>query len=264
MRIDKTKCVACGRCAQICTVSGAQVHILRRDPVDGHLYYEINEDECVDCGLCKKLAGCETDAMYMPDYGWPRIIRAQFSDPVVDHPVTQGHGRGTEEMKTNEVTGIIPMDHVGLFVEFGRPAIGARYHDVQMVAQALAKLDVEFEPCNPCTALMSDPKTGTFKPEVLDEKVLSTILEMVVPIDKAIEALRIIKELEPKLHCVASVALASLFDRGFHCQGDDVLAAAGLKARPNGKMTTGLGRPLAHPPQAIPYWELEGEERQEG
>lgn len=245
MRIDPTKCQGCGKCADVCVVSGCQVHYRCRDEKDGHIYYRIDEDECVDCGLCLKIAGCETGALYEPVVGYPRIIRAQFSNPVVDHPKTEGHGRGTEEMKTNEVTGLFLPGHVGIFVEFGRPSIGARFSDVQKVAMEVAKLDVEFEAANPCTALMSDPKKGIFKPEVLNEKVLSTILEMAVPIDKAEKVLRILRDMESELDCVFSVAMASLFDHDFHYEGMDILEHVDWVPRPNGKLNVGLGRPLA-------------------
>ena len=43
----------------------------------------------------------------MPKYEWPRTVRANFSDPLVEHPETKVPGRGTEEMKTTEVTGRI-------------------------------------------------------------------------------------------------------------------------------------------------------------
>ena len=248
MRIDPKKCKGCGRCADVCAVGGCQVYYRCRDEEDGHIYYRIDEDECVDCGLCLKICGCETGALYSPEVGYPRIVRAQFSNPVVEHPKTEGHGRGTEEMKTNEVTAWFLPGHVGIFVEFGRPSIGARFKDVEKVSTRLAALGVEFEEANPCTALMDDPSKGTFKKEVLNEKVLSTILEMSVPIPVAEQVLTIIKEMAPEMNCVASVALASLFDEkddGFHYEGKDILEHVGWTPRPNGKLNTGLGRPLA-------------------
>ena len=143
MRIEKHKCAGCGQCTEYCTLGNISAR--RRDEKSGRLYYEIDEDECVDCGVCLRADVCQTDALFMPKYEWPRTVRANFSDPLVEHPETKVPGRGTEEMKTNEVTGRIKPGHVGIACEMGRPAVGARFHDTQKVAMALAKLGVEFE-----------------------------------------------------------------------------------------------------------------------
>jgi NAD-dependent dihydropyrimidine dehydrogenase PreA subunit len=243
MRIDKHKCAGCGQCTEYCTLGNiASCH---RDEKSGRVYYEINEDECVDCGVCLRAEICQSGALFMPKYEWPRTVRGSFSDPLVEHPETKVPGRGTEEMKTNEVSGRIKPGHVGIACEMGRPAVGARFYDTQKVAMALAKLGVEFEPRNPCTKLMADPKTGTFKPEVLNEKVLSTIIEMIVPIEKAPEVLRTIRAVAGEVGCPFSVDLISRFDKDGSIPVIPILKSLGWAVPPNGKLNTGLGRPLA-------------------
>ena len=68
-------------------------------------------------------------------------------------------------------------------VELGRPVTGAHFYDVEKVAMAVSKLGgIEFEKQNPVTSLMSDPKTGKFKDDILNEFVLSAIIEFPVPL----------------------------------------------------------------------------------
>lgn len=243
MRIDKHKCAACGQCTEYCTLGN--IAMCRRDEASGRLYYEINEEECVDCGVCLRAGVCQTDALFMPKYEWPRTVRANFSDPLIEHPETKVAGRGTEEMKTNEVTGRIKRGFVGIACEMGRPAVGARFYDTQKVAMALAKLGVEFEPQNPCTSLMADPKTGRFKTEVLNEKVLSAIIEMIVPIEKAADVLKVIREVSGEIGCVFSAALISRFNPDESIPVIPIMKSLDWPLSPNGKLNTGLGRPLA-------------------
>jgi NAD-dependent dihydropyrimidine dehydrogenase PreA subunit len=242
MRIDKQKCAGCGQCTEYCTLG--TIATCRRDEKSGRLYYEIDEDECVDCGVCLRADVCQTGALFMPQYEWPRTVRANFSDPLVEHPQTGVPGRGTEEMKTNEVTGRIKPGYVGIACEMGRPAVGARFYDTEKVAMALAKLGVEFESHNPCTGLMADPKTGRFKTEVLNEKVLSAIIEMIVPIEKAHDVLKVIREVASEVGCVFSVDLISRFNKDRSIPVIPILEALDWSVPPNGKLNTGLGRPL--------------------
>lgn len=243
MRIDKTKCAGCGQCTEYCTLGNISQRL--RDGKNGRIYYEINEDECVDCGVCLRAGVCATDALHMPDYDYPRVLRAQFSDPLVVHPKTNVPGRGTEEMKTNEVTGRIKRGFVGIACEMGRPAVGARFYDVEKVAMALAKLGVEFEAANPCTQVMADPHLGTFKEEVKNEKVLSAIIEMIVPFAKAEVVLTTIRDVAGTVDCVFSVDLICPFMEDGSAPTIDLLKKLGWSVPPNGKVNNGLGRPLA-------------------
>lgn len=243
MRIDEKKCAACGQCVEYCTLGN--ISSCRRDEGTGHLYYEINEDECVDCGVCLRASVCTTDALFMPKYTWPRTLRANFSDPLVVHPDTGVPGRGTEEMKTNEVTGRIKRGFVGIACEMGRPAVGARFYDVEKVAMPLAKLGVEFEPNNPCTQVMADPTTGKFKEEVLNEKVLSAIIEMIVPIERAEIILQTIRAAASGVDCVFSVDLITRFNEDGSIPTIPILKSLNWPVPPNGKVNNGLGRPLA-------------------
>ncbi len=243
MRIDKNKCAGCGQCTEFCTLG--KIAARRRDSRTGKPYYEIDEDECVDCGVCLRAAVCSTGALFMPQYEWPRTVRSAFSDPTVEHRETKVPGRGTEEIKTNEVTGRIKRGFVGISCEMGRPSVGARFSDIEKVAAALAKLGVEFEPNNPCTRLMADPRTGLYKEEVRNEKVLSAIIEMIVPIEKMAAVLTAIRQVAAEVDCVFCVDLITILEEDNLVPTLPVLQALQWPYRPNGKMNTGLGRPLA-------------------
>jgi len=52
------------------------------------------------------------------------------------------------------------------------------------VAMAMAGLRPTFEPQNPVTQLMENTKTGKMKDEILDEKILSAIIEMKIKLEK--------------------------------------------------------------------------------
>ena len=68
---------------------------------------------------------------------------------------------------------------VGIAIEMGRPGTGTRFYDVEKVAMAVAKVGVHFEPHNPVTKLMIDETTGKMKDDVLNEKVLSAIVDLI-------------------------------------------------------------------------------------
>jgi hypothetical protein len=97
----------------------------------------------------------------------------------------------------------------GLVVEIGRPGIGAYFRDVEKVVMAMARLQVAFEPMNPVTQLMEDPKAGKIKEEVLNEKVLSAIIEMKTELERIPEFLKELEKVQKEVDTVISVGVAS-------------------------------------------------------
>ena len=71
------------------------------------------------------------DAIVPDELTWPRVVRRAFSDPQVPHESTGIHGRGTAEVKTNDVTNRDRAAEAGFVVEFGRPGVGARFRDIR-------------------------------------------------------------------------------------------------------------------------------------
>jgi ferredoxin len=263
MRIDPSKCVACGNCVPICPMGAIAVSpALNRAVVDS--------DSCVECFTChrgmskehlnptfvrsvRRLAKlfrfrfdpepdvCPTDAITPEELTWPRIVRRAFSDSQVPHESTGIHGRGTAEVKTNDVTGRVKTGEAGFVVEFGRPGLGARFRDIERMTTALAALPVAFEPMNPVTTLMTDVARGTIRPDILDEKVLSAIVEIKVPLDRVPAVLACVRSVAPRLDTVVVVGAST------RCGPDGEEPLRALLEREGypayrGKTNLGLGR----------------------
>lgn len=236
MRIDPDKCSGCGQCIPYCPVN---VIKMKNDIA------EIDYDGCVECSNCLRNADCPTDAIYQDELVWPRTIRKVLSDVLATGTTTGIPGRGTEEMKTNDVTGRFKKGYAGIAMEFGRPILGARIYDVEKVAQAVATLGVEFEKLNPTISLMEDPKTGKFKEEVLNEKVMSIILELTAELGKLPELFKVLKKVSQEIETVFSLDLITRVNPDGSFPTAPFVKEAGLWVAPNGKTCVGLGRPLA-------------------
>jgi ferredoxin len=265
MEIDKEKCVGCGNCHAICTMG-----VITLD-TDGKSI--VNQDECVECFTCHRVLRnegyppwfvralrkvlslfrlgylaeadvCPTGAITPPELKWPRSIRAFFSDPTTVHPGTGVPGRGTDEIKSNDVTGRLRKGEAGLVVEMGRPGTGAYFRDVEKVAMALAPLQPHFESENPVTQLMADAKTGKIKDDVLNEKVLSAIIEIKTSLEKIPALLQALEKVSREIDTVISVGVASKCLPGGALPHEEWVRKAGYSLSPNGKTNLGLGRPL--------------------
>lgn len=236
--IHNEVCVGCGRCQPYCPV-GAIVF-------KGLKSYVVRE-VCYECGTCLRAEICPVDAIAeSPDvYEYPRSIRKYFSDPTTTHVTTGISGRGTEESKTNDVTLRVKRDEVGIGIEVGRPTIGMSLRDIQKITRALAQAVInEIEPQNPVHSMMADLATGDIKPELLDERVLSAIIELVVKRDRLAHVLRTLKEVSEDLESVFSLDVFFMVEPGLKLPPEvlDTIEAAGFTWMPNAKINMGLGR----------------------
>ena len=233
----------------------------------------VNQDECVECSTCYRVLRseghwppfvralrkilsllrlqylaevdvCPTGALTPPELAWPRSIRAAFSDPTVIHAGTGVSGRGTEEIKTNDVTGRLAEGEVGFVIEIGRPGTGACFRHIEKVAMAMASLRPTFEPNNPVTELMADPETGEIRREVLDEKVLSAIIEIKTELRRIPDFLRALEAVQAETDAVFSLGVASKCLSDGSIPHEKWVTEAGYTLSPNGKTNLGLGRPL--------------------
>lgn len=264
MQIDHQKCVACSNCVPVCPMGAIYVDTsINRATID--------YDECVECGTCfrgmsqehlnptmvRAIRGlakmfrfrfepepdvCPTGAFVMEELEWPRIARRVFSDPLVEHKSTGITGRGTEEVKTNDVAHRVGIGEVGYVIEFGRPGTGVRFHQIQAMTMALAEIEVTFEPKNPITHLMTDNSTGTLKEDLLNEKIMSAIVEIKTTLSEVKNVLDTIRDVSKRIDTVIAIGVSTRCDEA----GEDPLLASLLHELgytfERSKTNMGLGR----------------------
>ncbi|MEE9399223.1 MAG: 4Fe-4S dicluster domain-containing protein [Dehalococcoidales bacterium] len=235
MKLDSENCIGCELCIPYCPVEA----IYMSEDIA-----KINDDECVECGVCLRSSICPVDVFSEVPLQWPRVIRQVLSNPLIESPDTRIPGRGTEEVKTNEITGRIKPGFIGLAFEMGRPGTGTRFHDVQKMTMTLAEAEVEFEPQNPVTFWMTDKKTGKLRDDILNEKSLSAIVEVSFPIDKLKEVMKKIDEVSKKIDTVFSITSCVKVAADGSIPTDKIFKELGITASPNSKHNVGLGRPL--------------------
>lgn len=264
MKINPDKCVACGNCTYVCPMGAIYIDpAIKRATID--------RDECVECyacynGLSKENLNptivrtmrkvfqmmrlrfdpepdvCPTNAFEPDELVWPRVVRRAFSDPRVPHESTGIEGRGTEEVKTNDISGRVKEGEVGFTIEFGRPGVGVRFHEIERMSMKLAAAGVDFEKKNPVTTLMTDQKTGRIREDILNEKVMSAILEIKTTVSKTEEIIRLVKEVEAEIDTVVVLGVGVRCD----ANGDEnvvapILEKLGYELH-RAKTNVGLGR----------------------
>ncbi len=263
MQVDRNKCVACSNCVPVCPMGAIYI-----DPAVNRA--TVNEDECVECYTCyrgmskehlnptlvRTIRGflkllrvrfdpepdvCPTDALTEQELAWPRVVRRAFSDSLVPHESTGISGRGTEEVKTNDVTARVKEGEVGFTIEFGRPGVGVRFRDIQQMSTALARLPITFEKKNPVFSLMSDPAKGEIREDVLNEKVLSAILELQTTLEHVPEIIRVVEEVAGRVNTIVSIGVATRCDAKGENLLEPLLAREGY-AGYRAKTNLGLGR----------------------
>ena len=231
-------CTGCAMCVPYCPMNAIGTDGKVKKAV------QIDLDECTDCGVCFRANVCPVDALVDEAHCWPRSVRAAFSNPLVEHKETRVPGRGTEEVKTNEVTGQFRKGYVGVTAEMGRPGVGVRFRDVQKVAQALARAKVVFAPNNPVTRLMTDSATGQLNKDILNEKVCSAMIETTSPIGNLPLVIKEIRKVARQIDSVFSLTISTRLDEDGMAPCRKILDELDIPLYINGKMNVGLGRPL--------------------
>jgi len=263
MQIDREKCVACSNCVPICPMAAIYI-----DPATNRAI--VNQDACVECFACYRgmskeqlnapivriLRGflkllrlrfepepdvCPTSAFAPQELTWPRIVRRAFSDPLVPHESTGVPGRGTEEVKTNDVTNRLKEGEIGFTIEFGRPGVGVFLKEIQIMTKALAVLPVTFEKKNPVYTLLRDPANGIMREDILNEKLLSAILELKTTLEHVPEVLSVVKMIAPTLNTIVSIGVATRCDARGDNRLEPLLKRKGYIVY-RGKTNLGLGR----------------------
>jgi Pyruvate/2-oxoacid:ferredoxin oxidoreductase delta subunit len=242
MKVDKDKCIACKRCFAFCPMGRIQ-SFHRHDSIPGRVYIEIDQDKCTDCGVCFRANVCPVNALYQPEEPWPREVRGILSNPLIEFKGSQVPGRGTEEMKTNDVKGSFLPGEAGVGIELGRPGIGAYFRDVEIVAMALAPLGYQFAAENPVTHFMQDIHTGKLRDDVLNEKATSAIIEGKCKLEVLPQVLEALKEAAEKVDTVFSVEIITKVPPVGEIPIAPILQKNGYWYSINSKNNMGLGEP---------------------
>jgi len=233
MDIDVDVCNGCRQCAIVCPVQAIQM-------IDNKAV--VDEEKCVECSVCYRDANCPVNAIRMKRLKWPREIRIPFSNVVATHKVTGISGRGTEEMKTNDVTNRYGFGEVGVSIELGRPGVGTKFRNIELFTTRFSNIGVSYEEKSPVTSLLIDDD-GHINEDVKEERVLSAIIEFKIPTEKLPQILEVIREVEKEIDTVFSVGIASRIDKN---NTEDIIqriSQLGFEVRPNAKINIGLGKP---------------------
>jgi len=258
MEIDSNKCTACWRCIPYCPVSAIKKGT--RQPTRA----VIDPDNCVECGVCIRSGACKAGAFYFQEMSWPRTIRPLFSGAgrtlvTIDKDLKlpkRGFkdvmkaqkglgGRGTTDMKTIDITGNLPYDHIDIAVELGRPALGVSFSTLEKVSVSLVQHGVDLDPSNNVTKII-DTSTGRIKEEykeVLEERVLTAVIKCRVLMKNIPRIYGMLMKVASEIDTVFTLFLVNRCVDGMipllHMLNDH-----DIEVRSNGKTNLGLGRPL--------------------
>src|SRR5665647_879883 len=231
MYVDQDKCIGCRICVKYCPINAIYMEDKKA---------HINDDLCTECVNCKRSECCKQEALCENELLWPRQVRSLMSNVKTEYKGV--NGRGTEEMKTNDVTHRFTPGHSGIAIELGRPGVSTTLRDLEKIAMAVAKCGVKFEELNPITSFIVDKKTGKLNPELLDERALSGIIEIAVTDDKIETVIKAVQEAAKELDTVISLDCVCVVDEEGNIAAKDILDKAGIPYRPNCKTNVGLGR----------------------
>jgi hypothetical protein len=204
----------------------------------------IDPNECAECGTCSRAEICPADAIRTVRLGWPRSLRETFSNPLAVHETTGITGRGTEGIKSNDSQNRYRRGDIGVFIELGRPVLGARFFDVERVVQKFKSRGYDVIPNNPITALIADRTTGALRPEILNEKIISCVLEFVIPNTAAAELMELVHELSAEVKSVFSLSVALRADENGRSNFTE-LFGPDVFCLPNAKVNIGMAENIA-------------------
>jgi ferredoxin len=230
--IDQSLCIGCGECVPLCPMEAISL---------GDETSSIDPNECAECGTCSRAEICPVDAITVVKLEWPRVLRETFSNPLAVHENTGITGRGTEGIKTNDSQNRYKRGDMGVFIEVGRPVFGGRFKDVERIVKTFKVHGYEVIPQNPIASLIDDPKIGALKHDILNEKVISCVIEFLLPVSAASELLAMVGELAGEVESVFSLSVGLRADEQGEAHfeeifGDDVFHL------PNAKVSIGAAQ----------------------
>jgi NAD-dependent dihydropyrimidine dehydrogenase PreA subunit len=237
-RIDKELCTGCENCLSYCSVGAISIQ-------EGKAI--IDERLCTECYVCIRNEICPSEAIEAtPIESFIHQFQHIISDPTETTAQTGVPGRGTEEAKTNDVTGRYKKGEVGVCIDMGRPGIGCYLRDVEKVAMAVAEagLILEGPEITPLAQLMTDLKKGKLRDDLPNVCFLSIIIEGKCPLGTLPSVLKVLKKVEKEIDTVFSLGLASRVDEKGYSPVLDIIKQLDIPQPIRGKVNVGLGRPL--------------------
>ena len=242
-QILKDKCVGCRQCQKYCSVDA-----IKYDEASRQCY--VDAGECVDCYVCvrQQKQFCPKDAFAPTELdNFYKQFAHVMSDPCENHGVTGVTGRGTEEVKTNDVSGRVKKGQVGFCIDVGRPGVGCYLYDVEKIAMALAGAGVTLlgPECTPLAALMTDLKTGKLKDDCLNTRMLSVIVEGHCEDKDFPNAMAALMKVKDEIDTVFSLGLIMRVDEEGYNPMLKCLDDLGVPQPHRGKVNVGLGKPLS-------------------
>ncbi len=237
--VNRDLCIGCSTCIPYCSVKAISL----TDGCAG-----VDPDKCTDCWVCVRNNVCPVGALSKgPLKTFYDQFRHVISDPTETTADTGVPGRGTEEVKTNDVSGRVLRGEIGFAIDMGRPGVGVKMTDVQKVAMAVTSAGLVLEPAHvsPLGKVLLDLSTGRVQPEAINLFLLSVIVEGKCPESHAKAVLRALQKVAEEIESVFSLGLIMRPDVDGEFAGLKILDDLGIPRPYRGKVNIGLGRPLA-------------------
>jgi NAD-dependent dihydropyrimidine dehydrogenase PreA subunit len=237
MKVNVDDCTGCKICLDYCNVGAISI----ADEVAS-----IDNNVCVECWVCYRNQVCPNDCFeptHLTSFG--DVFKHVLSDPMVTNKGTGIPGRGTEECKTNDVSGRFRKNFYGICIDMGRPGIGVYLSDVEKVAMAVAAEGVRFSSPkeNPLSVLMTDIRSGKIRDDLLYVHVLSVIIEGTCRRDKFAHVLKTLLKVEKEIDTVFSLGIVSMVGEDKDEPLMKILEEFRIQKPFRGKVNVGLGRP---------------------
>jgi NAD-dependent dihydropyrimidine dehydrogenase PreA subunit len=235
--IDVTKCTKCYLCFYACPVEAISLNTESNDK----RVPTINSERCIECGVCIRI--CPPKAISRSELYYPYTFKL-LSDPALPK-ITGIPGRGTDEVKTNDVSGRYRRGEIGLTIDVGRPNVTTTLADVIKILKALELAGVELEEENPQSKILEDLKLGRLRYEDLSRvRLMSMVIEGKTKIENLRKVIEALKEVEKEVNTVFSVGIICRINDDFTIPCYEILKELNINVMPFAKVNLGLGRPL--------------------
>jgi hypothetical protein len=126
----------------------------------------------------------------------------------------------------------------------GRPVLGSRFRDVEKILKKFRPRGYEIVSQNPVVDLIADPKTGALNPEILDERIISCVIEFIAPEATVHDVMALVHELSFEVESVFSVSIALPAGMQGESRFEELLAT-GVYHLPNRKVNIGAAENIA-------------------